>query len=232
MSIKNKLLTSNQLTFLFSKVKFSNEEILDDTDESDSDIEINESGNTFLNTDIDVHKNESFLTDELGNEIILPQQLTCCSHTLNLIATTDCKKILENPNNATLKKIYRSVFAKLSAFWNLLSRSTVASDICFEECKCKFPTPVITRWNSQYDAVKKLLCHKDKFNKLFERLKLQKLRLNEIEFLEEFIMIMSPLAVSLDILQGEKMSFLGLVAPTLIVLKQKLLKFTHLVYSL
>lgn len=40
--------------------------------------------------------------------------------------------------------------------------------------------------------------------------------------------IMSPLATSIDILQGEKMCFLGLVTPTLIILKQKLLSFTHL----
>lgn len=52
----------------------------------------------------------------------------------------------------------------------------------------------------------------------------------EIEFLEEFITIMSPLAISLDILQGEKLSFLGLVAPTIIILKQKLTKFSHLSY--
>lgn len=41
-------------------------------------------------------------------------------------------------------------------------------------------------------------------------------------------MIMSPLAISLDILQGEKICFLDLVAPTIITLKQKLLNFTHL----
>lgn len=56
------------------------------------------------------------------------------------------------------------------------------------------------------------------------------MRPNEIEFLEEFSTIMSPLAASLDILQGEKMTFLGLIAPTIIVLKEKLIKFTHLSY--
>lgn len=207
----------------------SNENTFDNIDESDSDIEVTECRNIFTNTDTTVHENEHF-TDELGNEIILPPQLTCCSHTLNLIATTDCKKILEDPKNASLKKIYRSTFAKLSAFWNILSRSTVASDICFKECNCKFPIPIITRWNSQYDAIKKILAYKIKLNILFEKLKIQKLRPNEIEFLEEFITIMSPLATSLDILQEEKMTFLGLIAPTIIVLKEKLIKFTHLSY--
>lgn len=208
-----------------------NENILRDTEESDiqdSDIEINEFDSISLNNNTYGHDNA--LTDELGDEIILPPQITCCSHTLNLIATTDCKKILDNPGNTVLKKIYRSAFAKLSALWNLLSRSTVASDIAFKECNCKFPVPTITRWNSQFDAIQKLLTHKTKLNALFEQLKLQKLRIDEIEFLEEFVTIMSPLAISLDILQGEKTCFLGLVAPTVIILKQKLTNFSHLSY--
>jgi len=124
----------------------------------DSDIEINEFDKTSPKNDI-YHDCDNAFTDELGDEIILPPQITCCNHTLNLIATK-CKKILDNPGNATLKKVYRSVFAKLSALWNLLSRSTVASDICVKECNCKFPTPIITRWNSQFDAIQKLLIRK------------------------------------------------------------------------
>ena len=56
------------------------------------------------------------------------------------------------------------------------------------------------------------------------------MRPNEFEFLEEFYSVMSLLAACLDILQGEKMTFLGLVAPTIVVLKEKLMKFTHLSY--
>lgn len=69
---------------------------------------------------------------------------------------------------------------------------------------------------------------KTKLNVLFDQQKLQKLRLDEIEFLKEFVMIMSPLTTNLDILQREKICFLSL-APT-IILKQKLLNFTHLSY--
>lgn len=77
---------------------------------------------------------------------------------------------------------------------------------------------------------KKILAYKNKLNTVFEKLKLQKLRNNEIEFLEEFVMIMAPLATSIDILQGEEMSILGLVAPTLIVLRNKLKNCIHLTY--
>ncbi|XP_022169832.1 uncharacterized protein LOC111033420 [Myzus persicae] len=49
-------------------------------------------------------------------------------------------------------------------------------------------------------------------------------------FLEEYFKILQPLAVALDKLQGEKRSFLGYVAPTIIVLRRLLIQSTHLIY--
>lgn len=60
-------------------------------EELDSDIKINEFDKTSPKNDI-YHDHDNALTDELGDEIILPQQIICCSHTLNLIATTGYKK--------------------------------------------------------------------------------------------------------------------------------------------
>jgi hypothetical protein len=45
----------------------------------------------------------------------------------------------------------------------------------------------------------------------------------EFSFLKEYIMVMAPLAASLDILQGDQNCALGFVLPTLTVLKTKLL---------
>jgi len=53
-----------------------------------------------------------------------------------------------------------SSFQKLQSFWNLLSRSTVASDKVFEICGCKFQVPIITRWNLLFDAAKKVRLQK------------------------------------------------------------------------
>ncbi|CAL1672608.1 unnamed protein product [Lasius platythorax] len=105
-----------------------NEDILNDTEESDSDIEINEFDKIAPNNYI--HDHDNAFTDKLGDKVILSPQITC-SHTLNHITTTDCKQFLDNPGNIALKKVYRFVFAKLNALWNLLSSSTVASDIYF-----------------------------------------------------------------------------------------------------
>lgn len=95
--------------------------------------------------------------DDFEDGICLPEQLTCTVHTLSLIAITDVNKILD----LSYKKVHKSVFEKLYAFWNFISRSSVASDKMYEICNCKFPVPIITRWNSLFFAVKKVLVNKD-----------------------------------------------------------------------
>jgi len=56
--------------------------------------------------------------------------MTCSTHTLHLVAITDTSKITD----LTYKNISRSAFGKLSSFWNLLRRSTVASDQTYKIC--------------------------------------------------------------------------------------------------
>ncbi|XP_060846553.1 uncharacterized protein LOC132926230 [Rhopalosiphum padi] len=90
--------------------------------------------------------------------------------------------------------------------------------------------PIITRWNSMFDAIKKILAFKEKLVVIFEELKLIKLKIAEWTFLEEYFKILQPLAVALDKLQGEKRSFLGYVVPTIIVLRRLLIQSTHLIY--
>lgn len=57
------------------------------------------------------------------DEISLPPQMRCCAHTLNLVALSDIKEIIQNCNNKNLKKIYRTTFAKLQSFWTHFSHS-------------------------------------------------------------------------------------------------------------
>lgn len=47
-----------------------------------------------------------------------------CAHTLSLIATYDVSKIADD----NYLKSSKSTFNKLSSFWDLVSRSRVASD--------------------------------------------------------------------------------------------------------
>lgn len=146
----------------------------------------------------------------------LPDHLTCCAHTLNLIATTDVAKITDK----NYINISKQVFSKLNSFWNLLSRSTGASDKVVDICKVKFPVPIMTRWNSTFDAIQKVLLFREKLTFVFLRLKLAKLKNTEWVYLEEYCKIMQPLTIALDKLQGEKRNYLGFVAPTIIILRR------------
>lgn len=152
--------------------------------------------------------------------------MTCCAHTLNLIATTDISKILDK----NYIKISRSTFSKLSTFWNLLSRSTVASDKVYELCGCKFPVPILTRWNSMFHSAKKVINYKEKLSLVFESLQLKNLKTSEWVFLEEYCRVMVPIATATDKLQGEKKSFLGYVSPTILSLRRFQINFSNLVH--
>lgn len=68
----------------------------------------------------------------------------------------------------------------------------------------KFPVPIITRWNSLFDAAVKILNYKGQSILTFNELNLTKLKVNEWIFLEEFCKIIKPLAISLDRLQMKK----------------------------
>ncbi|KAK4882769.1 hypothetical protein RN001_006088 [Aquatica leii] len=167
-------------------------------------------GSILCNT-VNVEQNEDSDEIDLADEIISPQHITCFAHSLNLVATKDAEKALQNFN---YKKLHRSSLAKIQAFWNLTSKSTLATDITYDICKCKFSVPIMTRWNSN----------------VFDKLKLTNLKMQEWNFLAEFCQVLEPLAISLDNLQGEKYCYLGCVAPTLTILKRKLQLMSHLSY--
>ena len=65
--------------------------------------------------------------DEEGVGVFLPKHMSCASHILNLVATTDAGKTLNEC--AIYKKFYRSVLAKVQEIWNKQSRSSKASDV-------------------------------------------------------------------------------------------------------
>lgn len=121
----------------------------------------------------------------------------------NLIDTTDVAEI----SGETYNNISKSTFGKLQYFWNLLSRSTMASDKVFEHFSRKFTISIFTGRNSKYDATKKILKYKNKLIAVFGVLNFKKLKNNKWSFLEEYCKLMEPLANSLDKLQAEKRSY-------------------------
>jgi len=132
-----------------------------------------------------------FDSNDYEDDITLPNHLTCSAHTLSLIATSDVAKI----GDILYSNISKSVFAKLNLFWNLLSRSSVASDKVYDICNCKLPVPIIskiiTRWNSMFHVVRKVVANKEKLCVIFDSLKLKKSKLLSGIFLRNIVLLWS-----------------------------------------
>jgi len=125
---------------------------------------------------------------------------------------------------------HSNVYLNLSIRCPLPSVTSVTSDKVFEICGCKFPVPIMTRWNSLFDVAKKVLVHKTEIIKVFEELRLTRLKANEWDFLTKYCNVMESLTISLGKMQCEKKSFLGYVAPIILVLPCTLIALTNLKY--
>lgn len=153
--------------------------------------------------------------DEVENpdtHLYLPKHLRCASHTLNLVATTDLQNIVAK-STGQYKSVLRSSMAKCSKLWSNVSRSTKSSDILESIVGISLRSPGETRWNSTYDAVKRLLEPRvrEKLPQLLDALKLPRFTKIELEVLEEYVRVMSSIATALDKLQGKLVTFLTLV---------------------
>ena len=79
----------------------------------------------------------------------LPPQARCAAHTLNLIATVDLKA-----SSHLFDPVYESTLDKLQVLWNYHSNSDKFRQEVKRAVGVKLKTPVPTRWNSLFDAVK------------------------------------------------------------------------------
>jgi hypothetical protein len=162
------------------------------------------------------------------SEYALPAHRPCASHTINLIATTDAAKAT---TDAVYKKVYYSTMAKCSALWSKVNRSVQSAEILYDELQTALIVPNDTRWNSQYDAVDKIrhlaTTAETKFRTVCDKLSVPAFRVNEVSFLTEFCSVMKPVANALDILQAERNCYLGILLPTLISLRSKLMNLRN-----
>lgn len=100
-------------------------------------------------------------TDLLHNDIVLPSQMRCFAHLLNLIGKNDFTKWLKQID-ITSFNLLSNIFKKLKLLWNAYSRRSSARSIIEKELGSGLITPGETRWNSEFDSVSKVLAHKDK----------------------------------------------------------------------
>ena len=90
---------------------------------------------------------------------------------------------------------------------------------------------MVTRWHSKYESVKHLMdCHKiGKLAIVCDALQKPRLTSRDVEILEEYMKIMKPVAVALDILQGEEKCYFGAIYPKIKSFERKLKKLKDLV---
>ena len=152
-------------------------------------------------------------------DIFLPPHYRCASHTLNLIGSHDIDAALRE--NGLYKRLHNSAMAKCQALWNA-STHPKAAEVVQEVCGKQLLVPCTTRWNSRYDAVPRLTELKQKLRELCVALSLHPFKDAEIEFLEEYVIVLRPLAAAIDILQGENNCYLGYLLPTLLIVKKSM----------
>ncbi|KAL7838611.1 hypothetical protein AOLI_G00270150 [Acnodon oligacanthus] len=97
------------------------------------------------------------------------------------------------------------------------------------ECKLQFLRPNRTRRNSLFLVVERILCiQREQGEKAIRNvctaLKIKMLNPADMGFLAEYTAVMNPVAMALDILQGESHVHMGFLLPTLSQLQEKLKK--------
>lgn len=163
----------------------------------------------------------------------MPPQKRCIPHLLNLCAEDFQKKYL----NGLAKTSLIHSLSKLHSLFVLTHRSSRAKTICKAVLGCCLKIPCKTRWNSTYDAVS--LCTKKEIQKNLNALILELKReikcqsaqhlstLVNTDFavINQYVSVMEPVAIALDIMQGEEKGSQSFIMPVLLSMKHRI---THL----
>lgn len=181
---------------------------------------------------VEVDENALKNVDEIEPEVLLPKEiqdatnpetmeapvlslhLRCLSHTLSLIATTDVQK-------AVTGKLHGS-FAKMNKLWTLAGKASKAG-VVKKHLGVMLRIPTVTRWNSLWDAINLVLENKEKIGGLMEELNLPELTTFDFTVFEEYSRVLTPIAIALDRLQGEKDCHYSIVLPTIVKVYRDLL---------
>uniref|UniRef100_A0A3Q4MC22 BED-type domain-containing protein n=1 Tax=Neolamprologus brichardi TaxID=32507 RepID=A0A3Q4MC22_NEOBR len=114
------------------------------------------------------------------------------------------------------KFIYRSATSKCSAMWTKPNHSSVASKLVDIFFKKKLIVPVSTQWNSFHDALSRITdIPLADLNTVCTQFGIKCFTDREYLFLKEYCIVLKPLTVALDTLQGEENCYFGILLPTL-----------------
>lgn len=137
--------------------------------------------------------------DELSNDGRLPPHFRCSVHSLNL---TGSKDLLDNMDKSEATQL-RNTLERFGTLWSKGSYPKSA-EIIVEIAGKNFKRPVVTRWNSTYDCCVRTLEMESHIHEIVEKVeKAPKITSSDLEILKEYVLIMKPLATTLDTLQGD-----------------------------
>lgn len=183
--------------------------------------------NSEADVDDEIHYFEDNRPNEgISHQIKLPPQRRCVSHLLNLLSK-DFEKNLEG--NA--KSAYEKLFDALRPIWFIIRKSSRAKEICKEVFGITLKYPTETRWNSTFDCISQLNepAIQRKLNSFIEAIKLElksttasllaPLTNDNFVVMAQYVKVFHPVAIALDILQGEFHCSQGSVLPVLISMK-------------
>jgi len=196
------------------------EDVLDeDIEEGDQDDEPREEPEPQPTEIFDILQNE-------GHDLRLPPHTKCAAHRMNNIAGSDVDEAL---TDRIYKKHSRSAMAKAQVLFKKQKKSSQAADHIRANCKgLLFVIPNATRWNSTYDAIKRLVRNlkvsADNLRGLSDLLDVPRFTEEDITFLKEYTRVYKHFADVLDVLQGEYDTFIGCLLPLLSGLKKELEK--------
>ncbi|XP_062975027.1 uncharacterized protein LOC134393928 [Elgaria multicarinata webbii] len=151
----------------------------------------------------------------------LPPCVSCFSCTLNFVATTAASRALVT--SPPYRHLFKSVARKCSALRNISQDSLKNAELvnyALGKPGCK-PASV---WNAEFDCFCRIYDMRSTINLVMACLQLPKFTNLELEFLGEWLEVMSPMATALDKLQADEAveSFYGAVLPMVLVLKCRL----------
>ncbi|CAB3233842.1 unnamed protein product [Arctia plantaginis] len=164
--------------------------------------------------------NKTSIVDYLEQH--LTHKLKCATHILNECAI-DASEVLED-QDTELSKIHYQTLEKCNILWKASSRLPSGQTIRYILGHV-LPRPNSIKWNSIYEALKEIYNMKDKYTLINKALNLKN-DISETEFLyiNEYLTCTQPIADALDILQGENATYYGILFPTILSLKKKLVR--------
>lgn len=162
-------------------------------------------------------------SEEIEENISLSRHLFCAAHTLNLLATTDFNK--------SVKKnfpLHFFILKKCNFVWKAVKWAK-ANEEMHLILGSSLKRPTVTRWNSLFDSIFCLVKHELNLNSLVTQICVIKKKDNledyiftseDINYLKELLLVMKPISVSLDKLQGNVLY--GELLPAVLQLKKNL----------